>query len=68
MSRSAFNLATLPAQALDLQLLRLHLAVARKRLPRIGGKLLHPFAQHILMHVQITCLPAQLLPRVRGPI
>jgi len=34
-------------------MLRPHLAIAWKGLPRIGAKLLHPFAQHIPMYIQI---------------
>ena len=26
-------------------------------MPRIGGELLHPFAQHVLMHIQIPLYP-----------
>ena len=42
---------------LDLKLLGLHLAMARKRLLRISGKLPNPFAQHILVKVEITGRP-----------
>src|SRR5947208_9542037 len=49
MSRSAFSLV----EPRDLELLRLHLAVARKRVLRIVGELLHPIAQLRHMHVQV---------------
>src|SRR4029077_1218127 len=68
-------------QSLDLKLLRLHLAMPRKRLLRIRAELLHPLAQHVLMDGQIACrlptgnaaLPHQLdslnleLPRKPSP-
>lgn len=41
------------AQPLDLQLFRLHLTEAGKGLARIGRELLHPFAENVLMNVQI---------------
>lgn len=47
------KLGHLAPQLLDLKLLRLHLAVAGKGLRRIGRKELHPFAQLVLMDIQI---------------
>jgi hypothetical protein len=41
-------------ETIDLQLLGPHLAVPRECVSRIGGKLLHPFAQHVLVHIQIA--------------
>jgi hypothetical protein len=38
----------------DLQLLGHHLPMAREGLNRIGADLLHPFAQNILMNVQVS--------------
>jgi hypothetical protein len=42
-----------PAEPLDLKLLRLHLIVAGKGLRRIGREELRPFAQLVLMDVQV---------------
>ena len=38
----------------DLLLLGLHLPVPRKRMNRIGAEFLHPFAQHVLIEVEIA--------------
>ena len=46
--------ADLTAQPLNLLLLGLHLSVTRKGLRRIGAELLHPFAQNILVNVQVA--------------
>jgi hypothetical protein len=40
-------------EPLDLLVLRLHLPMAGKGLYWIGAELLHPFAQNILMNVQV---------------
>ena len=53
MSRSAFSFGDLAPQPLDLQLLGLRLAMAGEGLNGIGAELLHPFAQHVLMNVQV---------------
>jgi hypothetical protein len=44
----------LPPQLLDLQLFRLHLPKAGKRLRRIGGQIPRPFAQQILVNTKIA--------------
>src|SRR5437016_6805785 len=53
MSRSAFSLVTSRLRRAISELLRLHLAVARKGLFRIVGELLHPIAQLRHMHAQV---------------
>src|SRR6266478_4291009 len=47
------QLGDLAFETRDLELLRLHLAVARKRMFRIVGELLHPIAQLRHMHAQV---------------
>src|SRR5260370_8920740 len=47
------QLGYLALETRDLELLRLHLAVARKRMFRIVGELLHPIAQLRHMHAQV---------------
>src|SRR5260370_38365149 len=47
------QLGDLALETRDLELLRLHLAVARKRMFRIVGELLHPIAQLRHMHAQV---------------
>ena len=54
MSRSALSFADLTPQPVDLQLLRLHLTVAGKRLLRIRAKFLHPFAKNVLVNVDVS--------------
>ncbi len=41
-------------EPLDLKLLRLHLAMTRKRVLGIAGKIAHPFAESICVHIQLT--------------
>ncbi len=58
-----FQLLDFAPQALDLGLLRLHRPVARKRLRRIGGQILRPLTQDVLMHVKIPrCLGDRYAP------
>ena len=38
----------------DLLLLRLHLPMAGESLNRVGAEFFHPFAQNVLMNVQVT--------------
>src|SRR5260370_36657911 len=47
------QLGYLALETRDLKLLRLHLAVARKRMFRIVGELLHPITQLRHMHAQV---------------
>jgi len=42
------------SEPLDLLLLRLHLPVAGEGLNRVGAEFFHPFAQNVLMNVQVT--------------
>lgn len=45
----------LAAQPLNLSLLGLHHPMPRKRRPQVRRLLPHPFAQHLLVQVQIAC-------------
>lgn len=75
MSLSAFSFGHFAAQPLNPQLLRLHLAITGKSLNRICSKIPNPFAQHILVNLQIagglsnsnTPLTHQTLPHLTAP-
>ena len=64
MSRSALSFVT-STKPIDLELLGLHLPMSRERPCRRRSKLLHPFAQHVLVDIEVPCRWAALTPRSR---
>jgi len=48
------ELLNLSPQPFDLELIRLHLPFAGKRMRRIGSKILHPLPQHVLVNIEVA--------------